>query len=186
MDLANIVHLDSYRDHKWLVTIADPEDVKLNDDLRTQGVDVKHVLNLLDGKLARCEWSIAGHEWEDCILLPLMDEDGRRPLDVVMFSMSNPARFATKRGLGAVLGAGEVLSPATYWGGEPCRLLRTPLEWLQEGIEGCAVILDPLRAKPILDWAPGNLCAMDFDHAIQLVEMGVDPDRLVVPVRSAA
>jgi hypothetical protein len=48
------------------------------------------------------------------------------------------------------------------------------------------VIVDPTRAKPILDWAPGKLGAMDVDHANQLVAMGVDPDRLVVPVRRVA
>ena len=47
--------------------------------------------------------------------------------------------------------------------------------------------LDPLRAKPILDWAPGNLAAMDDDHADELVELGaVDPARLVVPLWRAA
>jgi len=100
--------------------------------------------------------------------------------------MANPACFDTMLGRGAILGAGEVLNPATYWGGEPCRLFRTPLEWLKEGAEGCAVILDPLRAKPILEWAPGNLGAMDVDHANQLIAMGVVPERIVVPMRGAA
>jgi hypothetical protein len=183
MDLANIVHFDSYRAYRWLVTIADP-DVKLYDYLRAQGVDVNHVINLLDGALACREWSIAGQE-EECIFLPLMDEGGR-PLDVVMFSMANPTSFDTMLRLGAVLGAGEVINPATYSAGEPCRLFRTPLEWLQNGIEGCAVILDSMRAKRILDWAPGDLGAMDLDHANELVAMGVDPERIVVPVRRAA
>jgi hypothetical protein len=58
---------------------------------------------------------------------------------------------------------------------------------MREGIEGCAVILDPSLAKPILEWAPGNLAATDMDHADDLVEMGVvDPKRLVVPLRRAA
>jgi hypothetical protein len=79
------------------------------------------------------------------------------------------------------------MNPATYWGGEPCRLLRTPLEWLAAGIEGCAVILDPLRAKPILDWAPGDFAAVDVNHADHLVAMGaVDPERLFVARRRAA
>jgi hypothetical protein len=115
-----------------------------------------------------------------------MDEDWVTPVDVVMFSMANPARFATMLGLGAVLGAGEVMNPATYWGGEPCRLLRTPLQWLQEGIAGRAVILDPLRARALLAWAP-RLAAMDFDHADHLVEMGaVHPRRLAAPLRRVA
>jgi hypothetical protein len=116
-----------------------------------------------------------------------MEEDGVTPLDVALFSMANPARFDTLLNLGVVLGAGEVMNPATYWGGEPCRLVRTPLEWLREGIAGCAVVLDPPHAKPILDWAPGNLAAMDVDHADHLVERGAaDPARLIFPLRRAA
>ena len=47
------------------------------------------------------------------------------------------------------------------------------MEWLAEGIEGCSVILDPSLAKSILDWAPGNLAAMDDHHADELVDVGV-------------
>jgi hypothetical protein len=108
------------------------------------------------------------------------------PLDVLVFPMCEPSWYWTELGRGAVLGAAEVLNPATYWAGEPCRLFRTPLEWLQNGIEGCAVILDATRAKQILDWAPGNFGAMDLDHANELVAIGIDPKRIVVPVRRAA
>ena len=153
--------------------------------LRSAGVDLDHCINLLGGAIAFCEWSIAGLK-ENCIALPVMDEDWVTPVDVVMFSMANPARFATMLGLGAVLGAGEVMNPATYWGGEACRLLRTPLQWLQEGIAGRAVIVDPLHARALLAWAP-RLAAMDFDHAEHLVEMGaVDPRRLAAPLRRVA
>ena len=48
------------------------------------------------------------------------------------------------------------------------------------------MILDATRAKQIFDWAPGNFGAMDLDHANELVRMGVDPERIVVPVRRAA
>jgi hypothetical protein len=41
----------------------------------------------------------------------------------------------------------------------------------------------PSRAKHILDWAPGNLAAMDESHADDLVDAGaVDPKKLVVPL----
>jgi hypothetical protein len=43
MDLANVIHFDSYRAYKWLLTIAGP-DAKLYDYLRAQGVDLKHVI----------------------------------------------------------------------------------------------------------------------------------------------
>jgi hypothetical protein len=184
MDLTRIVNFNSLRAYRWLVTIAEPN-AKLYDYLQSNGVDLDHVINLLDGAIALCGWRL-GAEKEDCIFFPVMDEDGITPLDVVMFSTANPTRFRTMLGLGGILGAGEVLNPATYWAGQPCRLLRTPLQWLAEGIEGCAVVLDPAHPKPILDWAPGNLAAMDDRHADELVGIGVDPKRLVVSLLRAA
>jgi hypothetical protein len=93
MDLARIGNLDSFRAYRWLTTIAEP-DPKLYDYLRSNGVDLNHVINLLDGAVALCEWSLDGPK-EDCILLPVMDENGVTPLDVVMFSMRDPSRIAT-------------------------------------------------------------------------------------------
>jgi hypothetical protein len=185
MDRVKIVHLDSYRLCRSLFPTAGPADSKLNDYLWAQGVDVDHVIKLLDGQLARYERSVAGRS-EDCVFLPIVDEDGVTPLDVLVFPMCQPSAYWIELGRGAVLGAAEILNPATYWDGEPCRLLRTPLEWLQNGIEGCAVILDPPRAKQIFDWAPGDFAAINLDHAQELVRMGVDPKRIVVPVRRAA
>jgi hypothetical protein len=188
IDLAGIVNFDSFRAYRWLVSIAEPNP-KLYSFLRDNGVGLNHVVNLLHGAIAICRHSFSGPDGpkEDCIFLPVMDEDEVTPLDAVMFSMREPSRFKTMLGLGGVLGAGEVLNPATYWGSEPCRLLRTPLEWLREGIAGCAVILDPSLAKPILDWALGNVAAQDEEHADELVVMGVvDPERLVVPLPRAA
>jgi hypothetical protein len=186
IDLAKIVNFDSFRAYRWLVTISEPNQ-KLYSYLREKGVDLNHVINLLDGAIALCEWRIGSGPKEDCIAIPVMDEDGITPLDVVMFSMGDPGQFGTMLGLGAALGAGEVMNPATYSDGDPCRLLRTPLDWLREGIEGCAVILNAERAKSMLAWAPGALAAMDEAHANELVDMGiVDPKRLVVPLRRAA
>jgi hypothetical protein len=111
MDLARIVNFDSFRAYRWLVTIAEPN-AKLYDYLRFNGVELHQVINLLHGAIARCQWSL-GRPKEDCIAIPVMGDDGVTPLDVVMFSMREPSRFGTMLGLGAVLGAGEVLNPAT-------------------------------------------------------------------------
>jgi hypothetical protein len=173
IDVARIANFDSFRAYRWLVAIAEPNP-KLYAFLRKKRVDLNHAFNLLGGAIALCRHSFSGPNGlkEDCIFLPVMEEDGVTPLDVAMFSMANPTRFGTMLGLGAILGAGEVLNPATYWADQPCRLLRTPLQWLAEGIEGCGVILDPAHAKPILNWAPGSLAAMDDRHADELVDMG--------------
>jgi hypothetical protein len=187
VDLARIVNFDSFRAYRWLVSIAEPNQ-KLYGYLRHNGVDLNHVMNLLEGTIALCYWNIDVGLKEECVALPVMEEDGVTPNDVVMFSMREPSRFGTMLGFGAVLGSREVMNPATYWSDQPCRLLRMPLDWLREGIEGCAVILDPVRAKSMLAWAPGHLAALDEDHAEELVEIGiVEPKQLVLPVvRSAA
>ena len=180
MNLAKIAHFDSFRAYRWLVSIADPHP-KLYGFLRDNGVDLNHTINLLNGAIALREWDIGGKK-EEAILLPVIDEDGATPVDIVVFSVADPPRFETILGLGAILGLGEVMNPASYWGGTPCRLLRTPLEWLQEGIAGCAVVLDPSRSWPTLDWAPGKLAAKDMAHAEELVAAGaVNPKQLVVP-----
>jgi hypothetical protein len=181
MSLANIHHFESVRAYWDLLETAEPNP-RLWSFLRKNDVDCLHVFNLLHGAVAQREWDISGQK-EDCILLPLMEEDAITPLDVVAFSMRDPSRFQTVLGIGTVLGAQELMNPATYWGGEPCRLVSSPLKWLSAGIEGCAVVLDPSRAKAILDWAPGDLAAMDESHADELVDAGaVDPTRLVVPL----
>ena len=127
IDVARIVNFDSFRAYRWLVSIAEPNP-KLYAFLRKNGVDLNHVFNLLGGAIALCPYSFSGPNGpkEDCIFLPVMDEDGVTPLDVAMFSMANPARFSTMLGLGLVLGLDQVFNPATYWAGQPCRLLRTP------------------------------------------------------------
>jgi hypothetical protein len=180
MDLCNFVNFESLRAYRNLLETAEPS-ASLWTFLRENGVDCLHVFNLLHGAMARREWTIGGPK-EDCIFLPLMDEDNQTPLDVVTFSMRDPGRFQTVLGIGAVLGAGELMNPATYWAGGMCRLVRTPLQWLQSDIEFHACILDHKRAKPIFDWMPGSATAMDLDHAEELLAAGViDEKRLFIP-----
>ncbi len=118
--------------------------------------------------------------------MPVLEPDDKTPLDVVVFSMDRPSIFFCLLERGGVLGANAVVNPATYAGGEPCKLVRTPLRWLQAGIVGHACVLDPVRARPLLDQAPGDLAAEDFDHALELVRSGaVEAKRLVIPEAAA-
>jgi hypothetical protein len=186
IDVARIASFDSFRAYRWLVKIAEPNP-KLYGYLRDSDVDLNHVINLLDGAIALCEWRIGSGPKENCIFLPLMDEDAITPLDIVAFSMRDPSRFQTVLGIGAVLGAGELLNPASYWAGGMCHLVRTPLQWMAAGIEFHACVLDAKRAKPLFDWCPGNIAAMDLDHAEELLAAGViDEKRLFIPNPKAA
>ena len=148
IDVARIVNFDSFRAYRWLVSIAEPNP-KLFAFLRKKGVDLNHVFNLLGGAIALCPHSFSGPNGpkEDCIFLPVMDEDGVTPLDVVMFSMANPARFSTMLGLGSVLGLDQVFNPATYWGGEPCRLLSNAAGMAGRRVSRAAPLCSILRAS---------------------------------------
>jgi hypothetical protein len=187
MNLAKVVHFDSVRAHRWLLTVAEP-DRKLYAYLRDEGVDINHVINLLDGMIAIVAGTFTRFTGptEDAIALPVFEADGN-PLDVVVFSMADPRRFRTMLGLGAVLGLDQVMNPATYAGDMPCQLTRTPLGWLKAGIVGHAVVLDPDRARPLLKAAPGNMAAEDRRHVRDLLRSGaVESNRLMVPVSEAA
>jgi hypothetical protein len=175
-DGAKIVNIASLQAHCWLrgiAKLAHPYDY-----LWSQGVDLDD-LDMLHGPIAR--YNYFDPEEAD-VVLPVFMSDGKTPLDVVVFSMKRPTKFVCLLGLGGVLGANAVVNPATYAGGKPCKLVRTPLKWLKAGIKGHAVVLDPVRARPLLDQAPGDLEAEDFSHADQLVRSGaVDGHRLMTP-----
>jgi hypothetical protein len=80
-DRSRQVNSDSLLAYRRLVTIAGPNQ-KLYGYLRNNGVDLNHVINLLEGAIALYEWSIDGGPREDCIAIPVMDEDGFTPVDV--------------------------------------------------------------------------------------------------------
>src|SRR5262245_2675417 len=188
MNLAKVINFDSIRIYRWLTATAEPNS-EMYGYLRGHGVDIDHVLNLLGGAVAMvpCSFGRFGGPSEDCIVMPVLEADDVTPLDVVGFSVAEPSRFGSILGIGAVLGANSVDSPATYSGGQPCRLLRTPLAWLQAGIVGCAVVLDPQLARPLLNGAAGDLAAEDADHARDLLRgKAVGLHKLVIPVKEAA
>ena len=188
MNLATIANIESLRAYRRLLKTAGP-DPRLYDYLETQGVYLRHVINLLDGAIAFQPYNFDNRYGlaEHAFALPVLEPDGETPLDVVVCSMDRPPQFACLLKLGGVLGAAAVVNPATYANGERCRLVRTPLRWLQAGIVGHACVLDPARAKPLLDQAPGYLAAEDAMHAQQLVRSGaVELKRLVVPTEVAA
>jgi hypothetical protein len=94
-------------------------------------------------------------------------EDGVTELDLVGWSMAAPHVFATRLCVAGVLGADQLLNPATYACNQPCRLWSTPLQWLQEGCKG-VVILNYRLALPLLKKAPGSFASECRAHAAEL------------------
>jgi len=155
MNPATIVNFESLRAYRRLLKTAGP-DPRLYDYLETQGVYLRHVINLLGGAIAYQPYNFDNRYGlaEPAFALPVLEPDDETPLDVVVCSMDRPPQFACLRKLGGVLGANAVVNPATYAGGERCRLVRTPLRWLQAGIVGHACGIFPWRGRPGLRKSP--------------------------------
>ncbi len=117
-------------------------------------------------------------------VLEAFDADGETSLDLVAWPLHDPATFATALGRAGGLGLWQVNNPATYHGGRPLPVWRTPLAWLQARCHG-AVVLDPLSAPGWLASAPGLIAGEDIAHARELARLlhpYVDPSRIVAPL----
>jgi hypothetical protein len=95
--------------------------------------------------------------------------DGTTALDLVAWPMTAPNVFACRLGMSGILGADQLLNPATYSHNQPCSLWSTPLKWLQEGCRG-AVLLNYHLALPLLKEARGPFAAECRAHAEELTQ----------------
>ena len=116
-------------------------------------------------------------------------EDGEIVVtDLVAFDGADPTIFGTLEGCGLVLGADQIENPASYLGGRPLLVHRTPLSWLRAGCQGI-VVLDERRAGARLAGALGNLAGEDEEHARQIARITAgmfSPRRIVFPRASAS
>lgn len=87
--------------------------------------------------------------------------------DFVSWPITCPSAVSTAFGRVDLLGADQVDNPASFYGGRPLFVHRTPLSWLRAGCSG-VVVLDERRAGARLAGALGNLLAEDLDHAREL------------------
>ena len=130
-------------------------------------------------------------EGSEGVVVEALAEDGVTVLDLVTWRPSSPHRWRTLLGAAPALGMATAVNPATYFGGLPLQLYRTPLEWLQARCDG-AVLLDLKRgARWLLDVdnIAQTLALRDDAHAaeIQATRIAlITRQRLVVPVASSA
>lgn len=96
------------------------------------------------------------------------EEDAETAVDLVAWSASDSQRFATYFGDAGVLGAEQVINPASYFGGGFLSCHKTPLAWLKAGCRGC-VILRPSKARALILRRLGPLLAVDRQHGDSLV-----------------
>lgn len=118
---------------------------------------------------------------EACLIMSVLGEDAETTIDLVGWSAQDPDQFASMFGTCGVLGIDQLRNPATYYGGKPCAIWRTPLNWLKAGCRGI-VILDRNKGQVELRQTRGLLAAESVEHGRHLVLSGLVPEnRLVVP-----
>lgn len=149
---------------------------QLRDFIAQEALDLR-LLQTFAGSLtlARCAFSPPPRRFhfvpagELAVVVEALEiERGERWLvDHVAWPFDQPSEFATAAGRADLLGADQVGNPASFFGGRPLFVHRTPLAWLRAGCRG-VVVLDERRAGVRLASALGNLLAEDLDHAREL------------------
>jgi hypothetical protein len=84
-------------------------------------------------------------EGEPAVFIECFGADAWTRVDCCAWPVGRPADFALAFGFADLLGVDQIRNPASYFGGRPLPIFRTPETWLRAGGEGC-VILNELTA----------------------------------------
>jgi hypothetical protein len=110
------------------------------------------------------------------------EADEETPIDVLAFSVADPAAYGTLLGQAGFLGKSFVSARSE----EPCPIFRTPLEWLQQEGHG-VVILEPAGAAVELKATACLFAVQDIAQAKYLLATKILPvSRLLVPKQGKA
>ena len=123
-------------------------------------------------------------------VIEVLGEDAETITDLVGWPTASPHRWRRWAGTAGALGTAAAVNASTYFGGQPLRIYRTPLRWLQAGGVGFCPLdqkwsIQYLREIAII---AGTLAAEDDLHAAELVASRyalVDEQRVVVPATAA-
>jgi hypothetical protein len=138
------------------------------------------ILPVVDCGQGRFDWDAPG-ELMEAFVCEAYAEDGETVIDLVAWSTKDPTHILTMFGRAPILGLWEALNPATYFGGKALQMHRTPLEWMQSGCRGAAVVRPTSAARLLFD-VEGAIAGKDPRHSRYLLELirGVVDDRKVV------
>lgn len=138
------------------------------------------ILPVVDCGRDRFDWDAPG-EMIQAFICEALAEDGETVIDLIAWPLSSAAKVMTMFGRTPLLGLWEAMNPATYFGGKPLQMHRTPLEWLQSGCRGAAVVRPASAARLLFD-IDGAIAGKDPRHAKQLRDLihTVVDDRKVV------
>lgn len=172
-------------------TLGSPDATEL-DRIRAAGVAQSTLLDVrCDLRVARVRFLPAGRfefadDGERAFVLPAYGA-GETFIDMVAFALpaldpcasvaeraawvaAAPLRIGSLEGVALFLGEHVLDNPATFFAGQPCRVYRSPLRWLQAGGAG-VVVLDHANAWWRLIDLPGPLCGEDVEHAKALLRI---------------
>lgn len=119
-------------------------------------------------------------------VIEVLGDDAETVVDLCAWPVDRPQDFATALGRADGLGVWQVQNPATYIGGRPLLVHRTPLEWLQTECRG-VVILNEHSAPRWLAPASGPIAGQDVVHARSIARMLAgyfDPESILAPVKA--
>lgn len=127
------------------------------------------MLPVVDCGHGRFDWGAPG-QLVQAFVCEAYAEDGGTVIDLVAWPIDRPQVVMTMFGRAPLLGLWEAMNPSTYFGGKPLQMHRTPLEWLQAGCRGAAVVRPALAARLLFD-IDGAIAGKDPSHVRRLREL---------------
>ena len=150
---------------------------------RNAGCMVFASVDLLDNGL----FDFCQHDGTPAAIIEALDRDCVTIVDLVAWPLDRPGAFASMFGRACMLGLGQVYNPATYYLGAPCRLHRTPLDWLRADGEGACILNKNAAARHLID-APGPFACDDIAHGreVETLLQRLLANRVLVPSKRRA
>jgi hypothetical protein len=127
------------------------------------------ILPVVNCGQGRFDWDAPG-QLVQAFICEAYAEDGETVIDLVAWPIDRPQLVMTMFGRAPLLGLWEAMNPSTYFGGKPLQMHRTPLEWLQAGCRGAAVVRPASAARLLFD-IDGAMAGKDQRHTRQLRDL---------------
>jgi hypothetical protein len=128
------------------------------------------VAPVIDCGNMRFEFGANHQDAFEAFVFEVLDWGVETVIDLAAWPMDRPDRVMSMFGRAGLLRAFEAMNPATYILDYPLIMHRTPLEFMQAGFRGSAVV-DPYRAAWDLFDVPGRIAAHDQIQAWQIHEL---------------
>jgi len=106
----------------------------------------------------------------EAVIFEAMGKDGETTIDLVAWPIDCPNIVLTMFGRCGLIGAFSAFNPATYYGGLPLPVYRSPLELFRAGFTGAAIAVRNIAARQLID-LPGRVVAQDYRHGKDLQDM---------------